>query len=94
MNKSDIIQINNDNNKLLFNDDSSLGDISEKNKTSVGEENIEIPKLLNYTIKNSRIPLLNLDINLHLSNKKYNDNKSLLFLKLNYNLITPYISKG
>ena len=94
MNKSDIIQINNDNNKLLFNDDSSLGDISEKNKTSINEENIEIPKLLNYTIKNSRIPLLNLDINLHLSNKKYNDNKSLLFLKLNYNLITPYISKG
>ena len=52
MNKSDIIQINNDNNKLLFNDDSSLGDISEKNKTSINEENIEIPKLLNYTIKN------------------------------------------
>ena len=60
----------------------------------IDSEKIEIPKLLNYTIKNSKIPLLNLNINLHLSNKKYNENKSLLFLKLNYNLITPYISKG
>ena len=40
------------------------------------------------------MPLLNLNINLNLSNKKYNDNKSLLFLKLNYNLISPYTSKG
>ena len=94
MNKSDIIKLNNDNNKLLLNDDSFPSD-SEKNKTNIDEDNnIEIPKLLNYTIKNSRVPLLNININLNLSNKKYNENKSLLFLKLNYNLITPYTSKG
>ena len=98
MNKSDIIKLNNDNNKLLFNEDSSLS-VSEKNKTNFDDgnnnncNNIEIPKLLNYTIKNSRVPLLNININLNLS-KKYNENKSLLFLKLNYNLITPYTSKG
>ena len=40
------------------------------------------------------MPLLNIKINLNLSNKNYNENKSLLFLKLNYNLITPYTSKA
>ena len=97
MNKSDIIKLNTDNNKLLFNEDSSLS-ISDKNKTNIDNDdnnnNIEIPKLLNYTIKNSRVPLLNLKINLNLSNKKYNENKSLLFLKLNYNFIIPYTSKN
>jgi len=69
--------------------------IPKKNKTNNDiDNNIEIPKLLNYTIKNSRVPLLNIKINLNLSNKNYNENKSLLFLKLNYNLITPYTSKA
>lgn len=91
INKTDI-SINN-NNKLLFTD-SSFIESSEKFKSVIDEEKIEIPKLLNNAIKNSKVPLLNLNINLKISNKKYNDNKSLLFLKLNYNLISTYMTKG
>ena len=91
INKTDI-SINN-NNKLLFTD-SSFIESSEKFKSVIDEEKIEIPKFLNNAIKNSKVPLLNLNINLKISNKKYNDNKSLLFLKLNYNLISTYITKG
>ena len=91
INKTDI-SINN-NNKLLFTD-SSFIESSEKFKSVIDEEKIEIPKLLNNAIKNSKVPLLNLNINLKISNKKYNENKSLLFLKLNYNLISTYMTKG
>ena len=91
INKTDI-SINN-NNKLLFTD-SSFIESSEKFKSVIDEEKIEIPKLLNNAIKNSKVPLLNLNINLKISKKKYNENKSLLFLKLNYNLISTYMSKG
>ena len=49
---------------------------------------------MNNAIKNSKVPLLDLNINLKISNKKYNENKSLLFLKLNYNLISTYMTKG
>ena len=91
INKSDI-NINK-NNKLLF-IDSSFIESTEKVKSVIDEEKIEIPKLLNYTIKNTYPPLLNLNINVNLSNKKYNENKSLLFLKLHYNLISTYITKG
>ena len=92
INKSDI-NINIKNNKLLFNDSSSIG-TSDKIKSEIVEEKIEIPKLLNDKIKNSHAPLLNLNLNMNLSNKKYNENKSLLYLKLNYNLISTYASKG
>ena len=91
INKTDL-SINN-NNKLLFTD-SSFIESSEKYKSVIDEEKIEIPKLLNNAIKNSKVPLLNLNINLKISNKKYNENKSLLFLKLNYNLISTYMTKG
>ena len=91
INKTDL-SINN-NNKLLFTD-SSFIESSEKFKSVIDEEKIEIPKLLNNAIKNSKVPLLNLNINLKISKKKYNENKSLLFLKLNYNLISTYMSKG
>ena len=91
INKTDI-SINN-NNKLLFTD-SSFIESSEKFKSVIDEEKIEIPKLLNNAIKNSKVPLLDLNINLKISNKKYNENKSLLFLKLNYNLISTYMTKG
>ena len=91
INKTDI-SINN-NNKLLFTD-SSFIESSEKFKSVIDEEKIEIPKLLNNAIKNSKVPLLNLNINLKISKKKYNENKSLLFLKLNYNLISTYMTKG
>ena len=91
INKTDL-SINN-NNKLLFTD-SSFIESSEKFKSVIYEEKIEIPKLLNNAIKNSKVPLLNLNINLKISKKKYNENKSLLFLKLNYNLISTYMSKG
>ena len=50
--------------------------------------------MLNYTIKNCHVPLLDLNINLNLSNKKYNENKSLLYLKLHYNLISTFMTKG
>ena len=90
INKSDINR--NKNNKLLFND-SSFNESSEKIKSVIDEQKVEIPKLLNYTIKNSHVPLFNLNLNLHLPNK-YNDNKSLLYLKLHYNLISTYLSKG
>ena len=91
LNKTDIIIAKN--NKLLFNDFSS-NDSSNKIQTVIEEEKIEMPKLLNSTIKNSYVPLLNLKINLNLSNKKYNENKSLLFLKLHYNLLSTYMTKG
>ena len=91
INKTDL-SINN-NNKLLFTD-SSFIESSEKYKSVIDEEKIEIPKLLNNAIKNSKVPLLNLNINLKISKKKYNENKSLLFLKLNYNLISTYMTKG
>lgn len=91
INKTDL-SINN-NNKLLFTD-SSFIESSEKFRSVIDEEKIEIPKLLNNAIKNSKVPLLNLNINLKISNKKYNENKSLLFLKLNYNLISTYMTKG
>ena len=91
INKTDL-SINN-NNKLLFTD-SSFIESSEKFKSVIDEEKIEIPKLLNNAIQNSKVPLLNLNINLKTSKKKYNENKSLLFLKLNYNLISTYMSKG
>ena len=60
INKTDI-SINN-NNKLLFTD-SSFIESSEKFKSVIDEEKIEIPKLLNNAIKNSKVPLLNLNIN-------------------------------
>ena len=50
----------------------------------------EIPKILNNMITNSHISLLNLNIN----KKKYIENKSLLSLKLYYNLISTYNYKG
>ena len=81
------------NNKLLFNDSISI-ESTQQIKSQIQDENIEIPKLINNAIKNSYVPLLNLNINLHLSKKKYNENKSLLFLKLHYNLISTYTSKG
>ena len=93
MNKSSII--NQVPNTLILKDDASSNtDLSENINSEKNEKKIEIPKILNYLVKNSQISLLNLNLNLHLNKKKYNDNKSLLFLKLHYNLISTYTSKG
>ena len=91
INKSDINIVKN--HKLILNDSSSI-DSSNKIKTVIENENIEIPKLLNNTIKNTYVPLLNLNINLSLANKRFFENKSLLFLKLHYNLLSTYMTKG
>ena len=91
INKSDINIIKN--HKLILNDSSSI-DSSNKIQTVIEDENIEIPKLLNNTIKNTYVPLLNLNINLSLANKRFFENKSLLFLKLHYNLLSTYMTKG
>ena len=93
MNKSSII--NQVPNTLILKDDASSNtDLSENINSEKNEKKIEIPKILNCMVKNSHISLLNLNLNLHLNKKKYNDNKSLLFLKLHYNLISTYTSKG
>ena len=91
INKSDINIVKN--HKLILNDSSSI-DSSNKIQTVIEDENIEIPKLLNNTIKNTYVPLLNLNINLSLANKRFFENKSLLFLKLHYNLLSTYMTKG
>ena len=78
-----ITDIKNQINKSFSNHEKSSS--SKKNK--IIQENTPIPRLLNIIIENSSVPLLNIK----LKNLK---NKSLIFLKLRYNFITTYSSKG